>query len=55
MPLLSLQWCSKYFETFWGLSKFSFHHKWNVVWLLVIDCYIGVTSPVPERLKILED
>ena len=29
---IGLQSCSKYFEIFWWLSKFSFHHKWNKAW-----------------------
>ena len=39
------------FETFWWLSKFSFHHKWNEVWLLVIHWHIQVASRVVEQLK----
>ena len=27
----------KYVETFWCLSRFSFHYKWNKAWLLVIN------------------
>ena len=39
------------FETFWWLSKFSFHHKWNGAWLLVKNWYIRIVSRVTERLK----
>ena len=46
------QSCSKNFDTFWWLSKFSFHHKWNDAWLLEINCYIRVASGVAKRLKL---
>ena len=39
---------------FWWLSKFSFHHKWNKVWLLVINWYIWVASWVAKWLKTLD-
>ena len=32
-----LQWFSWYFEALWCLTKFTFHHKWNEAWLLVIN------------------
>ena len=40
-----------YFKTFWWLSKFSFHHKWNAAWLLAINWYIRVASRFTEWLK----
>ena len=49
-PCIILQSFS-YFETFWWLRKFSFHHKWNEAWLLVINWYIRVASWVAQRLK----
>ena len=45
--IVQLQSCSKYFETFWWLNKFSFHHKWNKMWLLVKIWYVQVA----EQLK----
>ena len=41
-------------ENFWWLSKFSFHHKWNKAWLLVINWYIRVASGVAICLKTLD-
>ena len=35
----------------WWLSKFSFHLKWNKVWLLIINCHIRVATRFAERLK----
>ena len=42
---------SKYFETFWWLNEFFFHHKWNEAWFILINWYIWVVSRVAERLK----
>ena len=39
------------YENFWCFTKFSFHHKWNEAWLLVINWYIRVASRVAERLN----
>ena len=44
--------CSYHFETFWWLSKVSFHHKWNEKWLLIINSYIRVALRVAKQLKI---
>ena len=30
----------KFWDFHWWLSKFSFHHKWNEAWLLVINWYL---------------
>ena len=38
-PFLDLQSFSKYFETFWCSTKFSFHHKWNDARLLINMAY----------------
>ena len=46
-----LESCSQYFQTSWWLSKFSFHHKWNEAWLLVIKLYIRVASGAAKRIK----
>ena len=40
-----------HFENFWCFTKFSFHHKWNEVWLLVINGYIRVALQVVKWLK----
>ena len=47
-----LQSFSRYFETFWCFTKFSFHHKWNdaQTWYLW-TWYIRIASRVAERLK----
>ena len=37
--------------TFWWLSTFSFHRKWNEAWLLLIKWYKQVASGVAEQLK----
>ena len=42
---------SKYFENLWCFTKFSFHHKWNEAWLLVINWYVWVSSWVAKRLN----
>ena len=42
---------SQYFETFWWLSKLSFHHKWNEAQLLVKSWYVPVASQVAEQLN----
>ena len=39
---------------FWWMSKFSFHHKWNEAWLLLVNWYIRVASQVAENLGNLE-
>ena len=36
-PSLYIQSWTKHFETFWYFTKFSFHHKRNEAWLLVIN------------------
>ena len=46
----NLQSCSYYFETFWWLRKFFFHHEWNEAWLLVISWYIDVAKRVKSRI-----
>ena len=46
-----LQPWSQYFQNFWCFTKFSFHHKWNEAWLLVINWYIRVASRVAKLLK----
>ena len=48
---IELKSCSWYFQTFWWLNKFSFHHRWHEVWLLVINWYIRVAIRAVERLK----
>ena len=38
----------------WEFLMFSFHHKWNEAWLLVINWYIQVASQVASWLKTWE-
>ena len=42
--VLTYSSCSRYFQTIWWLLKFSFHHKWNEAWLLLINWYIRVVE-----------
>ena len=50
--LTLLQWWTQYFETFWYYIKFSFHHKWNGPWLLVINMvYTSCLTSCRENLK----
>ena len=54
---LGLQSWTQYFETFF--TKFSFHHKWNKAWLIVINMVYTIcltscrTTEVLKRLPVL--